>query len=403
MGAVKRSKSFEGAILGAVRLSVRSEDLMMLLNVLLELGESYRNILQDETRASVDLSYPAALKAAKRCLEYGIESSTELYFGLPYFFLRLLGRPGMIAGIIAAILIFSIAGSVIWDVRVSCDGEVSADVVKEILFGHGVYPGARKSILNIGRIQAEIESESREIAWISVNVIGTVAYVEVIGEVIPPPEAEGHAGVNIVAAHDGVVTGLEVIAGEPTAEIGMTVKKGDLLISGLYDSKRFGYRAVEAEGSVFARTEEVFEVEIPLEYTIRTPEKSEICEISLIFFSLRQKLFKKGGFLSISYDIIYSDIYIYADGEKTLPVGLTVGRRNIYTDEIGKRTAETAAELAYLELNRRILSALPDAEILSRSYGGELTADGSAYRLVCRVNCIRNIAEAKPFDINPSE
>ncbi len=400
---MKKSKSFEGSILGAARISVRSEDLVSLLNVLLELGESYRNILQCDGRASVDLSYPAALKAAKRCRESGIEASTELYSGLPYLFLRILGRPGLIAGIVAAMLIFSIAGSVIWDVRVSCDGEVSADKVKEFLSAHGVYPGASKSSLDIGRIQAEIESESREIAWISVNVIGTVAYVEVIGEVIPPPEDEKYDGVNLVAARDGVVTGFEVIAGKPAAEIGMTVKKGDLLISGLYDSKRFGYRAVEAEGSVFARTEEIFEVEIPLEYTVRTPEKSEICEISLIFFSLRQKLFKKGGFLSISYDIIYSDIYIYADGETTLPVGLSVGRRNIYTDEVRNRNAEEAAELAYLELNRHILSALPDAEILSRSYGGAITADGSAYRLVCRVNCIRNIAEAKPFNINPSE
>ena len=107
--------------------------------------------------------------------------------------------------------------------------------------------------------------------------------------------------------------------------------------------------------------------------------------------------------MSISYDIIYSDIYIYADGEKTLPVGLSVGRRNIFTEQTVTRTAEEAASLAYLELNRQILSVLPDAEILSRSYGGVTTADGSAYRLVCRVNCIRNIAEEKPFNINPSE
>ena len=399
----KKNKSFEGAILGAARLSVKSEDFIPLLNVLLELGESYRNILQGDGIASVDLSYPSALKAERRCRENGIEASAELYFGIPYLFLRLVSRPGLIAGIVAAILLFSLSGSVIWDVRVSCDGEISADEVKEILSAHGVYPGARKSSLEVGRIQAEIESESRKIAWISVNVIGTVAYVEVIGEVIPPPEGENYDGINLVAASDGVLTGFEVIAGEPVAEIGMTVKKGDLLVSGLYDSKRFGYRAVEAEGSVFARTEEVFEVEIPLRYTVRMPEKSEICEISLIFFGLRQKLFKKGGFLSISYDIIYSDIYIYADGEKTLPVGLSVGRRNIFTEQVVTRTSEEAASLAYLELNRQILSVLPDAEILSRSYGGATTADGSAYRLVCRVNCIRNIAEEKPFNINPSE
>ena len=400
---MKKSKSFEGAILGEARLSVKSEDFIPLLNVLLELGVSYRNIMQGDGVSSVDLSYPAARIVKKRCGKRGIEADAELYFGLPYLFIRLLKRPGLIAGMIAAALIFCLSGTVIWDVRVSCDGDVSDDDVRGLLSAHGVYPGARISTLDVGRIQADIESESRDIAWISVNVIGTVAYVEVIGEVIPQTREELYDGINLVASCDGVLTGFEVIAGEPASEIGMTVKKGDLLVSGLCDSKRFGYRAVEAEGSVFARTEEVFEVEIPLEYTIRTPDKSEICEISLIFFALRQKLFKKGGFLSISYDIIYSDIYIYADGEITLPVGLSVGRRNIYSEQVVTRTAEEAAELAYLELNRQVLSALPDAEILSRSYGGAITADGSAYSLVCRVACIRNIAEEKPFNINQSE
>lgn len=105
----------------------------------------------------------------------------------------------------------------------------------------------------------------------------------------------------------------------------------------------------------------------------------------------------------MNYDIIYSDIYIYSYGDKTLPVGLSVGHRNIYTEEVKMRSTDEARDLAYLEINRQILSALPDAEILSRSYAAEESADGAAYRLVCRVNCIRDIAEAKPFNINPSE
>lgn len=398
----RKNKSFEGAVLGAARIYVKPEDLISLLNVLLEIGESYRNIRKDEDVASIDISYPAAIKAKSRCRENGIGVNVELYFGIPYLFLQILKRPGIIAGIVSAILIVSLAGSVIWDIRVEYDGVVSEGEVKELLAAHGVYPGARKSKLDIGRIQADIESESREIAWISVNVIGTVAYVEVMSEVIPPPEGEIYDGVNLVASRDGVITGFELIAGEPVAEIGLTVKKGDLLVSGLYDSKRFGYRAVEAEGRVFARTEEMFSVEIPLEYTSRSAEKSEIYEISLIFFALRQKIFKKGGFSGTSYDIIYSDIYIYSYGDKTLPVGLSVGRRNIYTEEVKRRSTDEARDLAYLEINRQILSALPDAEILSRSYAAEESADGTAYRLVCRVNCIRDIAEAKPFNINPS-
>ena len=223
----RRNKSFEGAILGEAHISVKPDDLLPLLNVLLELGESYRNIRKDDEEASVDLAYPAAIKVAARCRENGINADVELYFGIPYLLSRLVRRPGIIAGILAAIIIISFSGTVIWDVRIECDGETSEEEIKELLAAHGVYPGAKKAHLDIGRIQADIESESREIAWISVNVIGTVAYVEVIAEVIPPPAEEVFDGVNLVASRDGVITGFELIAGEPVAEIGLTVKKGE--------------------------------------------------------------------------------------------------------------------------------------------------------------------------------
>jgi hypothetical protein len=129
----RKNKSFEGLILGAVRISVKPEDLIALLNILLELGESYRNICKDKDDASVDLSYPSAIKAVRRCCADGIEVNAELYYGIPYIFSRLLKRPGIIAGIVASIVIISLAGSVIWDVRVECEGAVSAVMVKEML------------------------------------------------------------------------------------------------------------------------------------------------------------------------------------------------------------------------------------------------------------------------------
>ena len=394
-------KGFEGAILGTARLTVSADDFVKLLNILLGLGESYRNIDVGESLASVELSYPSAIKTVKSCSVNGLKVKMELCFGIPHIFKMLLKRWGIIAGIVAAIFIICLSESVIWEVRVECNGELSENDVKKVLAEHGVYPGAWKEGLDIDHIQNDIESERQDIAWISVNVIGTVAYIELIEEVIPP-SVEVYDGVNLVAASDGVITGFEVITGMTVTEIGQTVKKGELLVSGLYDSERFGFRSVEAGGSVFARTEESFEVEIPLEYTVRTAKRREITEISLIFFNFRQKIFKKGGFSGINYDIIYSDIYIYSRDGITVPVGLSVGCRNIYTETAVKRSLNEAVDLAYFEINRQILAAISDAEVLSKSFIGEQTDEG-VYRLICRVSCIRDIAEAKPFNVNFSE
>ena len=301
-------------------------------------------------------------------------------------------------------LIIILGNSVLWDVRVEPIETIEKEKVKALLSEYGVKPGAWISRLDIGDIQTRIEHDSEEVAWISINVIGTVAYVEVIAEVKEShkEDAEGD-GVNLVADRDGVIVGYELIAGEPIVDIGRTVRKGELIVSGLYDSERFGFRATRAKGKVLARTEYVFETEIPYVYTVREAEKSEICEISIIFFSFRQLFFKKGGFLDSKYDKIYSDIYIYSSGNATLPIGLAVTRVPIFTEREAKRTLPEAVDLAYFEINRKILAALSGTEMLSKSYSGSETDDGTAYRLECRVECIDDIASPIPFYINQSE
>ncbi len=399
---VKKRKAggIEGLVYGKARLRVDKNSLVDLLNVLLELGESYKNI----SPSSVELTYFAALRAQKLCQERKINAEAELLGGIPFWILRLKERPGAVIGIILAVILIALGNRVLWDVRVDRNENLSEAELIEILDEYGVRPGVFISTLDIGDVQTRIEADNEKIAWISVNVIGTVAYVEAIGEIKPPdkeiPEGDG---ANLVAARDGTVIGFEVIAGEPIVSKGQPVFEGELLVGGLIDSEHFGYRAVEAKGRVFALTEYVFEAEIPYEYTVKIPEKKEICEISMIFFGFRQKFFKKGGFLGSEYDKIYSDIYIYSKDGVKVPVGISVVSYPIYTESIASRTCKEAADLAHFEINRQILAALPDAEIVSKSYEIGETEDASAYRLVCRVSCIDDIALPVPFYINRSE
>lgn len=401
----KKSRGTADSFLfGKARLECAEDELISMLNVLLSMGESYSNIVSGDGVASVDIAYISARRAVALCRASGIEAKVVLLSGLPYYFGRLLSRPGMIAGIAAGLLILILGNSVLWDVRVAESEAVETAEVKALLAEYGVKPGAWLSRIDIGDIQTRIEHDSDEIAWISINVIGTVAYVEVIPEVNATPEDVGEGdGANLIAARDGVIVGYELIAGEPTVEIGRTVRKGELIASGLYDSERFGFRATHSKGSVFARTEYLFEAEIPYEYTVREAQSSEISEISIIFFSFRQKFFKKGGFSGTKYDKIYSDIYIYSSGDATIPIGLSVTRVPIFAERAAKRTPAEAVDIAYFEINRKILASIPEAEILSKSFSGGENSDGKAYRLECRVECIDDIAEPVPFYINRSE
>lgn len=400
----KNRGTADGFLFGKARLECGEDELIPMLNVLLSMGESYSNITSSDGSASVDVAYISAKRAVSLCRASGIEAKAVLLSGLPYYFGRLLARPGLIAGLVAALLLLILGSSVLWDIRVAPNDGIETAELKALLAGYGVKPGARLSRLDIGDIQTRIERDSGEIAWLSINVIGTVAYVEVIPEVKESPQSIGEGdGANLVAERDGVIVGFELIAGEPAAEIGQTVKKGELIASGLYDSERFGFRATHAKGRVFARTEYLFEAEIPYDYTVREAQSSKISEISIIFFSFRQKFFKKGGFSGTKYDKIYSDIYIYSSGDATIPIGLSVTRVPIFTERAAKRTPAEAVDIAYFEINRKILASLPEAEILSKSFIGGENADGTAYRLECRVECIDDIALPVPFYINRSE
>ena len=400
----KNRASADGFLFGRVKLECAADDLIKMLNALLLIDESYSNITSYGERASVEIAYSSSKRAAAHCKDSGINVRVTLCSGLPYYFCRLLSRPGIIAGVAVALLLLIIGNAVIWDVRVEPNELIDKDEVKALVAEYGVKPGARISRIDIGDVQTRIEKDSDEVAWISINIIGTVAYVEVIAEIkeLSQDSRDGD-GVNLVAERDGVIVGYELIAGEPIVEIGRTVRKGELIVSGIYDSERLGFRTTRAEGKVFARTEYLFEAEIPYVYTVKEAQKSEICEISIIFFSFRQKFFKKGGFLDSKYDKIYSDIYIYSKGDVTLPVGISVTKVPIFTELQAKRDSVEAVDLAFFEINRKILASLPEADVLSKSFNGGENEEGTAYRLECRVECIDDIAIPVPFYINKSE
>ena len=207
----KKSRGTADSFLfGKARLECAEDELIPMLNVLLSMGESYSNIVSGDGVASVDIAYISARRAVALCRASGIEVKAVLLSGLPYYFGRLLLRHGLIAGMIVGLLILILGNSVLWDIRVAENEAVETAEVKALLAEYGVKPGAWLSRIDVGDIQTRIEHDSDEIAWISINVIGTVAYVEVIPEVNATPEDVGEGdGANLVAARDGVIIARE--------------------------------------------------------------------------------------------------------------------------------------------------------------------------------------------------
>lgn len=382
---------------GVCRFSADSSEAEKILNLLLRSKSVYRDFSVSDGRAVLYCSERTAARLARLCDAEGIKTERTAVYGLPTLRGEARRRWGLIVGAAAAIALLALGESVIWDVRVSGCGKVLTVTETEAIFaGYGVYPGALRRSLDVDRIAAEAVVGSDKLAWAAVNIRGTTAVIEIREQLEPTKDAEpqpddGFEGENLIASCDGLVRELEIISGKPVVGRGQLVKRGELLVSGVIDSTRIGFRLTRARGEVRAEVTHLIEVSVPYEYEKKVPDGRQSFELRLIFFSKEIKLFAKGGNTGGSYDTIYSRDLLSLPGGKVVPVGLGSSRRVGYTYSDAVRSTETAARLAEFELSRRISDLLPEGaypvrKTVTREAGEE------SYRISCELTSVENIA-----------
>jgi similar to stage IV sporulation protein len=155
---------------------------------------------------------------------------------------------------------------VLWDIRIIGNVEVDAEKIKEDVRSCGLREGDLLLSVNTPELENLVLIESDHVAWISINIVGNVAEVEIREETEEPLE-ENIDYADLVADRDGVVELFEETRGNALVNIGDSVRKGDVLISGYYPAdETVGERYTVAKGKVLARTEREFSVSVPLEY-----------------------------------------------------------------------------------------------------------------------------------------
>ena len=385
-------------LFGYERLRTRAEYAGEILELCRQRGYVYRDSFFLEGNFFLDCSPVTAKKLRALCAERGLPLLSERAFGIPALLHRYRQRVGIAVGLLlfAAILFFS--GRVVWSIRVEGNRAVSDEEVLEELRRCGMTVGSPIGKLDTGVIENRVLILSDEISWISINMIGTVAEVE-IREVEEIPEQEEELlAANLVAARSGKIEYLEDTRGNVAVEIGDVVEEGDLLVGGLYDNPNGGnYRYTCAKGKVFARTERDFTVEIPYLYEKKTYTGEVIVEKYLIFFEKEVKFFGNTGNSPMTCDTIDTVEYIELAGGVTLPVGIRTVRHMEYRVETASRNEEDAVELAQYRLRCLMESEVSEGMLVSKRMTASLTEE--AYVLRCRAEYIENIAKTREIEI----
>lgn len=386
--------------LGTDRIRVPAASALTLARLLWETGAVSRDFDTNAEVAAVTVAHRACAPLLAALRAAGVEAEVTESAGLPRLFSRLSRRVGLWLGLCAAAGLILLSSGTIWEVRVSGCERLSERAVLDLLAGEGVAVGARTRGLVTDTIEANVVRASPDIAWMSVNLHGSVAFVEVREQNAPPapggsfPDADG---INLVAAEDGVILHYVLSAGQPVPGIGSAVRKGDLLVSGILETPHRGLVVCRAAGEVAARVERTVSVRVPFEYEVSRPVGRRVCALGLIFFGFEEKFYKNYGNAPPTCDTIIVNKYIYNRGGRIIPVGLRTETVLLTETERRTRTAEEALALAYLELDRAAAAAVGSAETVSRTVTEEIGEDGVT--LVCRIGCVGNIAAEAPIFI----
>ena len=307
-------------------------------------------------------------------------------------------RAGIILGLILFFAVMYISPKFIWEINITGAERLSREYICELLEKEGVYIGAFSPSVDRRAVYINILGETNDISWISVNFIGSSANVEIVErDYTPASDVDGDAA-NIVAAKDGQIIEADIINGKCLVKKGDVVKKGDILVSGVYDTGKMGTRYVYSDAKVYAVVCDEFTVEVPLENTKTVYNDEKVVMRTLKMFGKSINFYKNYSILESDYDTISREQKLQFLGMEKMPVSVITTSALSYTSEAVLFSEEEALERARHDFYERLDTETNYADTLSieETY----TVENSVLIYKCTVEAVENIALTSEFKIN---
>ncbi len=395
----RKKLGFVAQIMGNCVLEIPRAFLEDFLNICLRYGFYTYNVSIDEEarKALVCVSMLDEKNILTACRMWQIRVKVVSHHGFPRWLSLHRGRWGIAFGAALGIALFCLSQSVIWRVDIVGNSRLSDEHILSALAENGLEIGSRISKINKDSVEQRIMINDDGISWISIDISGTVAYVEV-REVLDTEVLDKNTNpANLISKFDAQIIGMEVYSGFLSVKEGDFVRKGELLVSGVYKTEKAPLRFSRASGKILGRVSHTFEIEIPLVCEKKVYSGEKIEKKSLIFFGKTINFFTNYRNLPITYDIIN---YVYTLNPFSLgelPISVSVDTYLPYEMQAVEISEDEAIDSAYEKLRELIDSELPDAQILRKTVSGEFV-DGK-YVLRCTIVAICDIARQVEFEV----
>ena len=319
--------------------------------------------------------------------------------GAPYTLAKLRHRQALAVGIAACGAAVLIGSFFVWDIQIAGNETVPREVILRSLEKNGVHRGCFGFALNGEDIRNHVLLELPDVVWLTVNMRGCTAHVQVVERQRPPHLYTDGEITNVVAARDGLVTGIQALDGEAQVMAGSTVTAGQVLISGVVDSDRRGYRLLHGMGQVWARTWYELSVSVPLTVREKGRETGAVTRLAVDVGRNRIKIYGKGSMTGPDCDKMTLYHQARLPFGLTLPVTLVTERTVRYAAGETERSPEEARAEGEAQLMAQLRTELAqrDGSLLHHRF--DAVRQGVWLVVTLHAECEEQIGVSSPLDI----
>jgi len=295
-------------------------------------------------------------------------------------------------------LMMALGSTHIWAFQVTGNDTVPTETILRTLEKYGVALGARSRIRQ-EELRNHVLLELPDVVWLTVNMRGCTAHVQVVERQRPPHLYTDGEITNVVAARDGLVTSVQALDGEAQVMAGSTVTAGQVLISGVVDSDRRGYRLLHGMGQVWARTWYELSVSVPLTVREKGQETEAVTHLAVDVGRNRIKIYGKGSMTGPDCDKMTLYHQARLPFGLTLPVTLVTERTVRYAAEETERSPEEARAEGEAQLMAQLRTALAqrDGNLLHHRF--DAMRQGTRLVVTLHAECEEQIGVSSPLDI----
>ncbi len=193
------------------------------------------------------------LKLRKISAKSGVKIAILKKTGLVYKYRKYSKRVGLLTGVFLFAAVHLILSMFVWCVDVQGNSALSKSEITAKAESYGLKAGTLKKSFDEIRAARSIAADYEgKITWMSVNIKGSLAVIELREDNRIIAETEDRAPCNIVADFDGVILSAETFYGDCMTEKGTAVRKGDLLINGAIINEDMSTTFYAAKGRITA-------------------------------------------------------------------------------------------------------------------------------------------------------